>query len=135
MSGDLPELYFRIRENGALVFRVDTENRHRRLEMDQIAAVNVKNGAVRAQGDRALTAGEEAAIAAWMKARQQELAARRIDDIRRAVDHLNLTAQWAQSSASDAELEEITDTLLLAMHDLRMVLVRKKADRMAPREA
>ncbi len=134
MSGDLPELYFRVRENGALVFRVDTENRHRRLEMDQIAAVNVKNGAIRPQGDRKLTAGEEAAIAAWMEARRAELAVRRIDDIRRAVDHLNLTAHWAQSSASDAELEEITDTLLLAMHDLRMVLVRKKADRAAPRE-
>ena len=34
---DLPEYYFRIRENGAAVFRVDTENRQRRIEMEQIA--------------------------------------------------------------------------------------------------
>ena len=27
MAGDLPDYYFRIRENGAAVFRVDTENR------------------------------------------------------------------------------------------------------------
>ena len=43
---------------------------------------------------------------------------------------MNLTTQWAQSKASDAELEAITDRLLLAMHDLRTVLVRKKADRL-----
>ena len=29
MSGDLPDFYFRVRENGAAVFRVDTENRSR----------------------------------------------------------------------------------------------------------
>ena len=58
------------------------------------------------------------------------LTARTLDDIDRAVDHLNLTTQWAQSKASDDELESVTDTLLLAMHDLRSVLVRKKADRL-----
>ena len=58
------------------------------------------------------------------------LAARDLDDIHRAVDHLNLTTQWAQSKASDADLEAVTDRLLLAMHDLRSVLVRKKADRL-----
>ena len=31
MTGDLPEYYFRVRENGATVFRVDTENRQRRV--------------------------------------------------------------------------------------------------------
>ena len=31
----LPELYFRVRENGAVVFRVDTENRQRRIDMEQ----------------------------------------------------------------------------------------------------
>ena len=47
MPADLPDYYFRIRENGAFVFRVDTENRHRRIEMDQIAAINIKNGEVK----------------------------------------------------------------------------------------
>jgi hypothetical protein len=35
-----------------------------------------------------------------------------------------------QSRATDAQLDEVTDTLLLAMHDLRTVLVRKKAERL-----
>ena len=131
MSDELPEYYFRVRENGALVFRVDTENRQRRIEMDQIAAVNIRNGQIKAHGDAPLSERDRAVIEEWIAARQALLARRDIDDIHRAVDHLNLTTQWAQAKASDAELEEVTDTLLLAMHDLRSVLVRKKADRLA----
>ena len=46
------------------------------------------------------------------------------------MDYLNQTTHWVNSSAEDAELDDITDALLLAMHDLRSVLVRKKADRL-----
>ena len=129
MSNDLPAYFFRVRDNGALVFKVDTENRQRRIEMDQIAVVNVRKREIKPHGDRVLTAEDIARIEAWIAERSALLARRDIDDIHRAVDHLNLTAQWAQSSATDAELEDVTDALLLAMHDLRTVLVRKKADR------
>ena len=81
------------------------------------------------QGDTELTEADEDAIADWMVARTAELAARDIDDILRAVDHLNLTAHWVQSRATDAQLDAVTDRLLLAMHDLRTVLVKKRADR------
>ncbi|MEE3360421.1 MAG: hypothetical protein VX248_10755 [Pseudomonadota bacterium] len=127
----LPELYFRVRENGAVVFRVDTENRQRRIDMEQIAIANVRNGDIKPHGDRALTEGEKLAIQDWISDRQALLAQRDVDDIHRAVDHLNLTTQWAQSKATDDQLESVTDALLLAMHDLRNVLVRKKADRLA----
>ncbi len=130
MSADLPEYYFRVRDNGAAVFRVDTENRQRRIEMEQIAVVNTNRGDYKAQGDRTLTDEDKAAITAWMKERMVTLSQRTIDDIYRAVDHLNLTTQWAQSKATEAELEAVSDPLLLAMHDLRGVLVRKKADRL-----
>lgn len=130
MSGDLPDYYFRIRENGAAVYRVDTENRQRRIEMEQIALVNTNNRQIRPQGDRVLSEADLAAIRDWMERRIETLARRDIDDIHRAVDHMNLTAQWAQSRATDAQLEEVTDALLLAMHDLRSVLVRKKAERL-----
>ena len=62
MPGDLPEFFFRIRENGAVVFRVDTQNRQRRIEMEEIAVVNVKNGNIKPHGDRALTADETVAM-------------------------------------------------------------------------
>ncbi|MGR3636994.1 MAG: hypothetical protein ACU0BK_13870 [Shimia sp.] len=130
MGGDLPEYFFRVRENGAMVFRVDTQNQQRRIDMDQIAVANVKNGEIKANGDRKLTEDDIEEISAWMEERRAVLMDRDIDDILRTVDHLNLTAQWAQSKAEPEQLEEITDTLLLAMHDLRSVLVRKKADRL-----
>ena len=130
MAGDLPEYYFRIRDNGATVFRVDTENRQRRIEMDEIATVNIKNGNIRAHGDRALSPQDMTAIRDWMAERTALLAARDIDDILRAVDHMNLTTHWAQTRATEQQLEQVTDTLLLAMHDLRTVLVRKKAERL-----
>lgn len=64
-----------------------------------------------------------------MDKRREILARRDMEDIHRAVDYLNLTAHWAQTRATDEQLEEVTTPLLLAMHDLRSVLVRKKADR------
>ena len=130
MSAELPEYYFRVRENGAAVFRVDTENRQRRIEMDQIAVVNIKNGEIKPHGDRALSEEDRSTIQTWMEDRLRVLAHRDIDDIYRAVDYMNLTTQWAQSKASDPQLEAVTDQLLLAMHDLRSTLVRKKADRL-----
>lgn len=131
MSTVLPEYYFRIRENGAAVFKIDTENRQRRIEMDQIAVVNIRNSEVKPHGQRTLTDVDKAEIARWMEARKALLTRRDMDEIHRTIDHMNLTTQWAQSKATDAQLDEVTDLLLMAMHDLRSVLVRKKSDRIS----
>lgn len=130
MAAELPDYYFRVRDNGAFVFRVDTENRQRRIEMDQIAVVNIRNGEIKPHGQRELSDRDMAEITSWMEERAALLARRDIDDIHRAVDYLNTTTHWAQSKAAPEQLEEVTDALLLAMHDLRTVLVRKKADRL-----
>jgi hypothetical protein len=132
---DLPEYYFRIRENGAAVFRVSTDNRLRRIEMDEIAVVNIRNGNIRPHGETELSPEDLSVIEAWTEERQAVLADRDIDDIHRAVDYLNLTTHWAQTRANDEDLEDVTDRLLLAMHDLRSVLVRKKADRLLAAQA
>jgi len=134
MTLPLPDYYFRVRENGAIAYRVDTQNRHRRIEMDQIAVINIRNGEVKPHGGRALSDQDRAAIETWIAERKALLAARDIDDILRTVDRLNLTAHWAQTRAADADLDAVTDTLLLAMHDLRTVLVRKKADRLMAKD-
>ena len=132
MTSPLPPYYFRVRENGAAVFRVDAQNRHRQMQMDQIAVVNIRNGEIKPQGAHKLSPQDMAAIDEWVSQRRAVLAQRDIDDILRTVDHLNLTTHWAQSRASDAQLEAVTDALLLPMHDLRSLLVRKKAERLAP---
>ena len=130
MAGDLPDYYFRIRENGAAVFKVDAENRQRRIELVEIATVNVKNGMVKPHGETRLSPQDHNVIADWLTKRRKVLETRDVDDILRTVDHLNLTTQWVQSKANEAQLDEVTDALLLAMHDLRSVLVRKKAERL-----
>ena len=129
MSLNLPELFFRTRENGAVVFRVDTQTRNRRMEMTKIAVVNIRNGEVRPNNNQELTEAETEAIQNWMDGRKQVLAQRHIDDIYRAIDHMNNLTQWAQSKATDAELEAVTSSLLLTMHDLRTVLIRKGSER------
>ncbi len=131
MATELPDYYFRIKENGALAFRVDTENRQRRIEMDQIAALNVKNGDIKPHGDTELTEKDMAAINEWMAARKSALARRDHDDINRICEHLNLTTHWANTRATQEQLGALTDDLLLAMHDLRSVLVRKKSNRIS----
>lgn len=135
MPDDLPSYYFRIRENGAVAFRVDSNNRQRRLELDEIATINVRNGNIKPHGDVTLTPEDLQAIGDWLQNRRATLEARDVDDILRTVDHLNLTAQWVQSRASEEQLDAVTDALLLAMHDLRTVLVRKKAERLMKGEA
>ena len=92
--------------------------------------MNIRNGEIKPHGDRELSETDVKVIQDWMVDRQAVLAERDVDDILRAVDHLNLTTQWAQSRASDEQLDAVTDALLLAMHDLRSVLVRRKADRL-----
>ena len=64
----------------------------------------------------------------WMEERAAVLANSDMDDIHRVVGYLNLTTQRVQSKASADQLGSVTDALLLAMHDLRSTLVRKKAD-------
>jgi predicted NAD/FAD-dependent oxidoreductase len=134
MPGDLPDYYYRIRDNGAAVFRVDTDNRNRRIEMEQIAIANTRNGEIRPHGDRKLSEADIAAIRDWLAARLEIIARREVDDILRTIDHLNLTTQWAQSRATDDQLDAVTDPLLLAMHDLRSMLVRRKSERIAGQE-
>ena len=127
---NLPPLYFRIKENGAAVFRTETEGPQGRLELEPIATLNIRNGDIKPQGDRLISDAERAEIEAWIKARQALLATRAQDDMHRAIEQINLLTQWAQSKATDDDLDAVTDDILLNLHDLRSVLVRKKADRL-----
>lgn len=133
MSAANSNYYFRLRDNGAAVFLIDPETRHRRIEMTQIAVIN-RQGDVKPHGDHVLTDADLAATEIWKTERSNILEARQLDDIFRTVDHLNLTTSWAQQKASDADLDAVTDRLLMAMHDLRQTLVRKKANRLAPKD-
>ena len=127
---ELPEYYFRTRENGAFVYRVSAENRQRQLDFDHIATVNIRNGEVKAHGGRTLSAEDILAIEDWMQERISILAHRDMDDVFRLADQLNYISHWVQTKATAEQTEVITDALLLAMYDLRDLLVRKRAERL-----
>ena len=129
MIGDLPEYYFRIKDNGAVVFKVGTDNRQRRIEMDEIATINLRNGNIKPHGEYCLTEAERDLIQSWIADRTETLARRDVDDIRRTIDQMNLTAHWLQTRATDAQIDDLGEALLMAIFDLRSTLVRKQAER------
>ena len=75
-------LFYRVRDNGAAVFRADTENCQHQLELVQIAVASIRNGNVKHQGEHMPTAAERNDIDAWIEERRKLLAARKVDDIK-----------------------------------------------------
>ena len=130
MTG-LPPFYFRRRTGGAQVFRVTEDARSRRVEMEPLAVVKLDSGEIRAQGDRVLSESDSAAIRDWMAAEADGVDGP--DDVARTVALIGRTAHWAQARADDDDLEAVAESLLLAMHDLRSVLVRRKAAKLDPK--
>jgi hypothetical protein len=126
-------LYFRTKDNGAAVFRVDIENRQKRLELQPIANLNLNKGQINSHSEYAPTANEIVEIEAWIAQRQHIIAQRQADDIMRLIDELNATAHWLQTKADDDTLDAVADDLLLAMHDLRSVIVRRKSAQLTNR--
>lgn len=126
MSG--MDLHYRTRENGAAVFRVETENRQRRLDLRQLAVINIRSGEIKPNGQQVPTDAEMVQMTEWVQARRAVLLAREREDMERLIDQINSAAQWVQSRADSADIEPISSRLLLAMHDLRSTLVKKQVD-------
>ena len=122
-----PNLYFRIREPGAAIFRVRTETQRRRLEMDLIAVVNARTGEIKSQSDGP-TKTETAEIEAWVVSRHEQKNQRDNAELLAFAEKLNQTAQWIQTRAEKRSVAKNADGILFALHDLRAVLVRRLAD-------
>lgn len=123
------DLYYRIKDNGAVVFRIDTDNPQRRLDLKQIATVNTRNGDIKPQRGTDLSPGEKQQIESWLSKRQALQHDRAMDDVARLSDSLGQTAHWIQSRATDAEVDQAAEHLLMAMHDLRQAIVRRKSEK------
>ncbi len=129
------DLYFRIKDNGATVFRINDETRHRRLDLQPIAEANVRNGDIKLRKDVTLTDAETTEIKRWLDARGAELAAREIDQARLTIEHLNATANWISSKPDPVAAEAMSEDLLMAMHDLRAAIVRFKSKMLDQKDA
>jgi hypothetical protein len=89
--------------------------------------VNTNRGDFKALGNHILTEAERQVFSDWLQERLTFLITRKMYDVNRAIDQINLTSQWALSKATEEQLDDVTEQLLLEMHDLRSVLVSKKA--------
>lgn len=118
------EYFFRPRPGGAMLLRIVYDPRQRRSEMHRVAGINANTGAVDVTTGHELTDAERALIHDWLAYGNG------LDgDAAKAVEQIGYIAHWAQFRASPSELTAATDDLLLAMQDLREVLVRKAAQR------
>lgn len=122
-----PDLYFRLRDNGAAVFRVDPENPRRRLELEQIGVLNIRTGDIKPRQGVTISAAEKNTIDAWVQNRRKVEAARTTDDLERLADQLGLASHWVHTRATDEQLARVSDRLLMGMHDLRTAIVRRKS--------
>lgn len=118
------EYYFRPRPGGAMMLRITHDARLRRSEMHRIAGVNRASGEVNVADGHDLTDHERALIDTWLTD-GNGLAG----EAAKAAAQIGHIAHWAQFKASPEELSAATEDLLLAMQDLREVLVRKASQR------
>jgi hypothetical protein len=125
MLGDGRKYYFRPRPGGAALLKITYDARLKRSRLHRIAGVEA-SGEVRVVEGYTLSAEEDALIAQYLT-QGNGLTGRGADALR----ELGAIAHWAQFRATPEELAEATELLLLAMQDLREVLVRKAAQRSA----
>ncbi len=122
---DKPELFFRRREKGASVFRMETGDGGR-MELVQIAVLK-PDGEIKPQARREIAEAEIAAIAAWHASRTAAQPARDVARLDHMVGEMNKFTQWIQSDAPDEVITGAAMEVLMTIQDLRTTLVRRLA--------
>ena len=127
MMLERPTLYFRRKENGAVIYRVGAEE-HARLDLQKIAILK-HNGGVKPLGKHQVTENKQIEIGAWHDTRKAGQITRDAERVNQFVGDMNTVAQWVQANANDTQIGEFAQPILMAMHDLRSTLVRRMAGR------
>lgn len=122
-----PILYFRRKDNGTVIYRVET-GEHSRLDFQQIAILK-QNGEVKPLGKQQPTDDELVEIGEWHATRKAGQKARDAERVDRLVGDMNAVAQWVQANANDKQIAENAQPILMAIHDLRTTLARRMAGR------
>ena len=119
------KLYFRIKDNGATVFRPVEDASRGRLDLAPVADANVRNGTIKARRDANLSGDERAEIDAWIVNRRAALDAAEAETPLRAIEAMNAAAQWYSSKPDQRAADEAREDILMAIHDLRAAIVRQ----------
>ncbi len=121
----LQKLFYRVNRDGADVYRIDLQNRLKRLDLEKIAEIDIENDTIVPVDRMALSNEERDDMQNWCLARHDKLELRHQNDINRLIESMNHAANWIEHDASEAQIDQISDTVLMAMHDLRATVVRK----------
>ena len=121
-------LYFRIKDNGAQVFRISEDTNRARTDLVSIATVVLRSGEIRPNGNTAISDDERSEIAAWITSRRTKQRQRQKQVVEDLADNLGKAAHWVKAQATSDDLAELEERLLWGMYDLRTALVRRKAD-------
>ncbi|MFK7943948.1 MAG: hypothetical protein AB8B85_13685 [Paracoccaceae bacterium] len=121
------KLYYRHRKNGAVVFRLEVANRQRRIELNQIASI-AKTGEVIPHKRRPATEAEIKEIQRWWADWHARADTEQLSDTDKFLVELNQFTDWFQRRAENEEVDAASDPLLMALLDLRQVVVRRLSD-------
>lgn len=127
MTKPLPKLYFRVKANGATVFRIDTQNREKRLLLKSIAQINFRNLECKLSQDQEFTQDEKAEVTTWLADRSGTIEKQESENVHQLTDQMGIAAHWIQTKASDTQIEQLSNSLLLSIHDLRTTLNKRMA--------
>lgn len=122
-----PNLYFRRKDNGAAVYRVGADDGSR-LDLTQIAILK-QNGDIKPQGKHQPTEDETQEIAAWHAAFKSAKSTREAARVDNLISDMNGVTQWIQANATDKQIDQSAQSILMAIHDLRTTLVRRLGGR------
>lgn len=122
----MSELYYRCRPGAASVFRIG-ETAGRRVEMTQIATVNLRNGTSKPANATPPSPEEDAQIAEWTQARRAKEADARKREAETLADTMGSVTHWLRTEATEEDVDHIERRLTIAMHDLRRTLMRRKS--------
>lgn len=120
------KLYYRHRENGVTVFRMEVANRQRRIELNQIATI--RGGEIIPHKRRQPTDTELSEIKAWDEASSAKRDADDFVETEKFIEQLNLFTDWAARKAPADQIDQHSDALLTALLDLRQVVVRRLSE-------
>ncbi len=128
----LQKLFYRVSKQGADVFRIDLQNRLRRLDLQKIAEIDLDSKTISKTESIELSQEEQSDMQNWLEIRHGQLELRSQNDINRLIEALNHAANWIETKANDEQIAKIGDPVLMAMHDLRATIVRKMAQKTSP---
>ncbi len=117
---DLPELYFRIKDNGASVYRVSKSSKSGRIEFSQIATAVLRNDKIKPHSDHELTDNEIEQITNWMASQKDNHLSDLAQVFRRISRDVNLATNLLSSdNGAHKELNESINLLLLSLLDMQ----------------